>query len=214
MPAGRSLTRNRPGRRSLRRPRPARAAGQTAGAARGWRPARSAARACGQGRGARDRVFAAGRTGPAPEPLVGQLAKIVAGSADAPRDAGREAEVWDEDRIRATDRSMALSGDRRHTVVARHDASGELVAMTAVHVAPEQPEFGFQGLTAVAREHRGHRLGLAVKVAMLDLIAQREPQVERIMTFNAADNTYMIAINDAIGFQVTGEFRSWQVAFG
>ncbi len=150
-------------------------------------------------------------TGPIPEPLVEQFARIVAAGEDAPRDEGREAEVWDADRIRASDRSLALRGDVRYTVVARHEASDQLAAMTSLAVAPELPQFGFQGLTAVGREHRGHRLGLAVKVAMLELLAEREPRVERVMTFNAADNAHMIAINAALGFAVTGEFRSWQL---
>jgi RimJ/RimL family protein N-acetyltransferase len=150
-------------------------------------------------------------TGPGPESMSDQLARVVGAINDAPREhPGQEAAVWDADRIRAADRTLALSGERRYTVLARHDASGELAAITAVHVSPEQPAFGFQGLTAVTREHRGHRLGLAVKVALMEWMAEAEPQVERVTTFNAADNKHMIAINEALGFQVTGEFRSWE----
>ncbi len=62
------------------------------------------------------------------------------------------------------------------------------------------PEWGFQGLTAVTRPHRGHRLGLLTKTAMLEWLATAEPQIERIETGNAASNTYMIAVNEALGF--------------
>ena len=41
---------------------------------------------------------------------------------------------------------------------------------------------GRPGLTVVARPHRGHRLGLLVKVAMLELLAAHEPRLERIVT--------------------------------
>jgi hypothetical protein len=58
---------------------------------------------------------------------------------------------------------------------ARHDASGELVAMTHLAVEPDDPQWGHQGLTAVTREHRGHRLGVLLK-------------------------TTMIGVNDALGF--------------
>jgi len=44
----------------------------------------------------------------------------------------------------------------------------------------------------VAREHRGHRLGLRLKLAMLDLLADREPQVRHILTSNAETNGPMI----------------------
>lgn len=52
----------------------------------------------------------------------------------------------------------------------------------------------------VAREHRGHRLGLLIKTAMLQWLATAEPQVQRIETGNAAGNKHMIAINERLGF--------------
>ncbi len=51
---------------------------------------------------------------------------------------------------------------------------------------PAEPSWGLQELTAVARPHRGHRLGLLVKVAMLELLARREPQLTQVITGNAA----------------------------
>jgi RimJ/RimL family protein N-acetyltransferase len=56
----------------------------------------------------------------------------------------------------------------------------------------------------VTRPHRGHRLGLLVKVAMMDRLAEAEPQVERIVTWNNADNEHMIGINEALGYEVAG----------
>ena len=76
---------------------------------------------------------------------------------------------------------------------------------------PEAPGWGFQELTAVTRPHRGHRLGLLVKVAMLDLLAVAEPGLERIVTGNAAANDHMIAINADLGFRVLDHWPSWQL---
>ena len=73
------------------------------------------------------------------------------------------------------------------------------------------PEWGFQELTAVARLHRGHRLGLLLKLAMLDLLAGWEPQLTRIVTRNAAGNDHMIAINDRLGFGMLGQWPSWEL---
>jgi hypothetical protein len=56
----------------------------------------------------------------------------------------------------------------------------------------------------VARRHRGHRLGLLLKAEMLELLAVREPGLERIATWNAASNLHMIAINEQLGFEVSG----------
>src|SRR5438477_287346 len=81
---------------------------------------------------------------------------------------------------------------RAYTVMACHDGTGEPAGLTMVEVGPERPDWGFQALTAVAREHRGRRLGLRLKLAMLDLLADREPQVRHILTSNAETNGHMI----------------------
>lgn len=77
-----------------------------------------------------------------------------------------------------------------------------MTACTEVVVDPEQPQWGFQQLTAVTRPHRGHRLGLLVKTAMLDLLAGAEPQLEWIETGNAAVNEHMIAVNEQLGYKL------------
>jgi hypothetical protein len=53
----------------------------------------------------------------------------------------------------------------------------------------------------VTRRHRGHRLSLLVKSAMLEWLAQAEPAVRRIAAGNAPANRYMIAINGEPGFE-------------
>jgi RimJ/RimL family protein N-acetyltransferase len=92
-------------------------------------------------------------------------------------------------------------GVRTYTIAAVHDASGELAAMTQLSVAPDHPKWGHQGLTAVTRQHRGHRLGLLVKAAMLGWLAETEPAIERIETGNASANAHMIAVNELLGFE-------------
>jgi RimJ/RimL family protein N-acetyltransferase len=56
----------------------------------------------------------------------------------------------------------------------------------------------------VARPHRGHRLGLLVKAAMLQWLTGAEPRLRKVATFNAASNRHMIAINEELGFEVSG----------
>ena len=90
-------------------------------------------------------------------------------------------------------------------------APGDLAALTQVCVDPAMPGWGFQELTAVARPHRGHRLGLLLKLAMLDRLAAREAQVTRIVTGNADGNEHMIAINEQLGFRVLGRWPSWEL---
>jgi RimJ/RimL family protein N-acetyltransferase len=83
-----------------------------------------------------------------------------------------------------------------------------MAALTVVTVDPDVPGWGHQQITAVTRQHRGHRLGLLVKAAMLEWLAETEPRLERIETYNAGSNQYMIAINEALGYAASGQFRS------
>jgi GNAT superfamily N-acetyltransferase len=141
--------------------------------------------------------------GPTPAEYRAALAKVLNAYADAPHDEGYEAEAWDADRVRErADGPLRSMGVRSYTVAAAHDASGELAAMTQLSVAPDHPRWGHQGLTAVTVQHRGHRLGLLVKTAMLEWLAETEPAIELIETGNAAANDHMIAVNDALGFAV------------
>jgi GNAT superfamily N-acetyltransferase len=142
-------------------------------------------------------------TGPTPPEYLEPLAKVLNAYADAPHDEGYEAEDWDGERVRErADGPMLAMGLRTYIVAAAHDATGELAAMTEMSVAPDHPRWGHQGLTAVTRQHRGHRLGLLVKSAMLDWLAEAEPAVEVIDTGNATDNRHMIAVNEALGFEL------------
>jgi RimJ/RimL family protein N-acetyltransferase len=123
---------------------------------------------------------------------------------DAPHNPGFEANRWDAQRVREGDARGEAFGFRWYSVVAAHDATGQVAALTQVFVDPEDPDWAHQGLTAVPRTHRGHRLGLLVKTAMLQWLAEAEPRVRRIDTGNADSNKHMIAINEALGFRVRG----------
>ena len=150
--------------------------------------------------------------GPTPEEHLDQVAALNRAGFDAPHDPSHEELVWDAARVRATDQRARLQGMQPYTVMARHDATGEAAGLTLVEVGPEQPEWGFQALTAVAREHRGRRLGLRLKLAMLDLLARQEPQVKHILTGNSETNMHMIGINETLGYRVIGPpVRSWEV---
>lgn len=142
-------------------------------------------------------------TGPVPDRYCGQVAAVYNAFADAPHGEGVEPEVWDADRIRQRTGTMLRAGHvRGYTVAALRDASGEMAAFTEVVIDPEHPEWAYQQLTAVTRPHRGHRLGLLVKTAMLEWLAAAEPEIERIATGNAVANEHMIAVNETLGYEV------------
>jgi len=143
--------------------------------------------------------------GPVPEAYIEQAAAVYNGMADAPRDAEISHEAWDAQRVRERVNGLRPQyGMRDYAVAARHEDTGELAGLTEVAVDPADPGWGFQVFTVVRREHRGHRLGLLLKIAMMELLATTEPQLERIVTWNGQSNEHMIAVNEAMGYTVFG----------
>jgi RimJ/RimL family protein N-acetyltransferase len=149
--------------------------------------------------------------GATPEDRLAEAADVNMAMADAPRGAGHEAQRWDAARVRQDERRVAAQGMRLYTVAARSNETGRLAGLSQVGIDPCEPAWGFQELTAVARPHRGHRLGLLVKVAMLEWLAEREPQLTRILTGNADGNEHMIAINTEIGFTILDRWLTWEI---
>jgi GNAT superfamily N-acetyltransferase len=149
--------------------------------------------------------------GPCPQEYLDQVAAVQNAFADAPHSPGEEPQQVTGLRVRQNELRTAAQGLRQYTVAARHDGTGQLAALTQLSVDPLEPAWGFQELTAVDRAHRGHRLGLLVKVAMLDLLGKAEPGLRHIHTGNADANRHMIAINDALGFRVLDRILSWQL---
>ena len=149
--------------------------------------------------------------GATPEEYLADVARVHAAMADAPRDEGVEPSVWDVDRVRRFDATAAAHGVVFYSAAARDFKSGEFAALTQICTDPGAPGWGIQQVTAVRPEHRGHRLGLLVKIAMLELLASEVPDVRRFITGNAGSNGHMISINEQLGFAVVGCLRSWEL---
>jgi GNAT superfamily N-acetyltransferase len=147
-------------------------------------------------------VRIAGRT---PEAMLGAVAEMTAAINDAPTDdLDIEDEVFPKERIAGYERAQAARGHRLYRVVARHRETGVLAGHTVVAVEEERPWIGDQHDTSVVRAHRGHRLGLLLKGDMLRWLADVEPGLVTIDTWNAESNDHMIAVNEALGYEVLG----------
>jgi GNAT superfamily N-acetyltransferase len=118
-------------------------------------------------------------------------------------------EVWDVERVRALEASLADQNRAKVTTAARHDDSGRLIGFTEVAIPLGAPESAWQHDTLVMREHRGHGLGFALKVANLFAVAEAYPAVRMINTWNAEENAPMIAVNDEMGFRVVAHSAYW-----
>lgn len=150
-------------------------------------------------------------SGPVPGEFLGHVVQLHNAMADAPRDAGLEPMIWDAERIRASERDSTASGLRYHRVLAVHDRTGEAAGLTEICIDSGTPDWAFQMMTAVVPAHRGHRLGVLIKVANLEQLASAEPQVCRVLTGNAGSNEHMIAINTQLGFEIADVYRNWEL---
>ncbi len=148
-------------------------------------------------------------TGLTPAEYLDQSAAVGADMRDAPSSDGIEHQVWDGNRIRAAEQLFLAHGGLPFQVAAFHLATGQLAGFSLLLVDEQAANWGIQHDTVVAREHRGHRLGLLMKIGMLELLASRAPQVERIITANGDRNLHMAAINDQLGFKVCDSVTEW-----
>lgn len=148
---------------------------------------------------------------PYDDALLAELIMVTAAINDAPMGSlVFEDEVFDLARMRDAERARVLRGERMRRVVARHRMTGEVAGHTYLVVRPWAPQEAYQYDTAVARNHRGHRLGVALKIEMLRWLAEGEPQLEVIATWNNVDNTPMISVNEAMGYRLSRTFATFQ----
>ncbi len=112
-----------------------------------------------------------------------------------------EPESLTPERYRERLRLFADMGRERITTVAV-DGDDQVVAYTDLVVGSGTRTSVWQWGTLVRREHRGHRLGLAVKVENLRHLQAAHPERTVVMTGNADVNEHMLAINEALGFRL------------
>ena len=148
---------------------------------------------------------------PLADEVLAQLVEVTAAINDAPMgDLTFEDEVFDLARLRDIEAARVHRSERIYRIAARHRRTGVIGGHTVVNLNPLDPTHAGQGDTAVHRDHRGHRLGLLLKIEMMRWLAEAEPQVSEITTWNNADNHYMIDINEAIGYRLSRVFATYE----
>ncbi|MFI6498379.1 GNAT family N-acetyltransferase [Nonomuraea typhae] len=154
-----------------------------------------------------------GFTGPAPEELLADLATLIGGMNDAPRGGDVEEARYDADRVREFEAGVVPSGQQSYVMIARRASDDAPAGYTRIYLdADHHDGWARQADTTVLAEHRGHRLGLLLKLSNLVWLHESEPQVEQVITWNATSNRHMLAINEAMGFELLDEWFTWQIA--
>jgi GNAT superfamily N-acetyltransferase len=109
--------------------------------------------------------------------------------------------TWTPERVRQEEERMERAGVD-HLLVAAVAPDGSLVGYSKLRVSRAAPRLAALASTLVLPEHRGHRLGLAMKVRLHQEARQRFPACELVGTGNASVNRWMNAVNEQLGYVV------------
>lgn len=145
--------------------------------------------------------------GRCPEELLDQIARVRMAMNDAPKgDEPRDVWMWDAHRESDREARHARWGMRSYVTAAVRQDTAELAGFSELLVT-ERPTTAQQEDTAVIAAHRGHSLGITVKAANLLRLRAKEPQIDRVLTWNAESNRHMRAVNERLGFRVVNRWH-------
>jgi GNAT superfamily N-acetyltransferase len=115
-------------------------------------------------------------------------------------DVDFEEGAWTPSDLRELEEVQRKAG-RRPVITVALDSDRTVVAFSTISVPLDEPAKADQWGTLVHREHRGRRLGLAVKARNLRVLQREYPDRTVLSTCNAEQNAYMVAINDRLGYK-------------
>jgi GNAT superfamily N-acetyltransferase len=137
--------------------------------------------------------------GPLPDDVLASYADLSnlfmleAPMGDVEVEAGRST----PESLREQDEAIVAMGRTRYSALA---FKGDVVVAHSDLGTATGDDEAHQWGTLVHPDHRGHRLGAAVKVANLRNLMKRDPATKRVVTTNAETNAWMVAINERLGF--------------
>lgn len=147
-----------------------------------------------------------------PQEWVEQFADALSAmSVDVPTgELDHEPVRWTPERLREAEARRLKQGRFCHTTVAV-DQNGQLAAYTQMGGSTAGPERLYQWDTFVRPEHRGRRLGLAVKVPNFRSLQAGLDRPAVLHTWNATTNAPMIAVNEHLGFRPVAQRQDWEL---
>ncbi|WP_400999158.1 GNAT family N-acetyltransferase [Agromyces sp. GXQ0307] len=130
------------------------------------------------------------------------VAEMPSGAVDFPD------EHWDAARI-LDEEARAVAAGRTQLTVAAIAPNGEVAGFTMLALAPGK-RGAYQDDTLVLSPHRGHGLGLRMKLANLVALTDAASDRSVVYTWNADENGPMLAINRELGFRPHSIQATWQ----
>lgn len=150
-------------------------------------------------------------TDAAPEDLVSSFAEARNAILDAPSaDPADERREWTVERVRADEAEVRATDDDYRFVVAVHEETGAVAALTGMVLTPGRTDLCWQRDTAVVGRHRGLGLGRSVKAAMMRELLADFPALQRVITSTATQNAAMIRVNEQVGYVPYAEIGTFE----
>jgi GNAT superfamily N-acetyltransferase len=153
-----------------------------------------------------------GWIGHCPDELAESYCAALDAMADQPQ--GTFEYHWEKqsvDRLRFGEQLMRDIGVRRY-VQAALDPDGNVAGFNVIAGYPDEPELVEIWDTGVARNHRGHGLGLRIKAAASLWVLEDRPSTRVVSTYNDEDNTWMLAVNRAMGYRPLVQWPGYEFA--
>lgn len=140
--------------------------------------------------------------GRVPERWVADFADLLSAfMAMVPRgDLDVEASRWTPERLHETEERIAAMG-RTWVVAVALAPDRRLGGFHELSVETDDPRAAEVGGTLVLPEHRGHRLGLAMKLGTHRRLLELFPGCRSVVTTNAGVNAPMNAVNEVLGYR-------------
>lgn len=146
-----------------------------------------------------------------PDGLMADYAALLTGFMDQIPlgDLDLASSVWTPERIRTHEERIRDIG-REDFHAASIAPDGRLCGVTDLRLVRADPRFAQVGITNVLDAHRGHRLGLAMKLAAQRSLRAAYPACELLVTDNAGVNAPMNAVNERLGYRVVEDLLELQ----
>lgn len=113
-------------------------------------------------------------------------------------------------RLLASLDTLNRRGMRPYVVLAVHEDSGAVAALTEVVAPTQRPTRADQYDTIVAPEHEGLGLDRVIKTRMLCELRAAEPQVRQVQTWTALEDDPIALVNAELGYHPDREWREYE----
>jgi hypothetical protein len=117
---------------------------------------------------------------------------------------------YDSQRLAESLQTLNRRGMKPYLVLAVHEQSGAVAALTEVVAPAQHPTRADQYDTIVVPGHHGLGLERALKARMLFELRSAEVRLTEVQTWNAPENDPIAQVNAELGFRADREWREYE----